>query len=55
LQAAAEELGVLALPPERRRALERLERSGRIENHVGRLRIPKPKWLFADGIISELL
>lgn len=55
LEAAAAELGVEALPSERRRALERLQKSGRIELDRRRLRIPKPKWLFADGIISELL
>ena len=56
LEAAASELGVTALPPERLRALERLERSQRIERYAGgRLRIPKSQWLFADGIISQLL
>jgi putative oxygen-independent coproporphyrinogen III oxidase len=56
LEGAASELGVIALPPERRRALERLERSQRLErSEAGRLRIPKSQWLFADGIISQLL
>ncbi|RYZ06543.1 MAG: radical SAM family heme chaperone HemW [Myxococcales bacterium] len=55
LQGAAAELGVPALPPERGRALDRLTARGRIEVADGRLRIPKSKWLFADGIISELL
>ena len=56
LEGSAEELGVPALPPERRRALDKLERSGRITRlENGRLCIPKSKWLFADGIISELL
>jgi oxygen-independent coproporphyrinogen-3 oxidase len=57
LDAAAADLGVTALPAERKRALERLEKSGRIERgpEAGRLRIPKHHWLFADGIISELL
>jgi oxygen-independent coproporphyrinogen-3 oxidase len=55
LEAAANELGVLALPPERRRALERLERSQRVERSADRLSIPKSQWLFADGIISQLL
>lgn len=55
LQAAAAELGVAALPPERKRALEKLERARRVVSDDGRLRIPKPQWLFADGIISELL
>jgi putative oxygen-independent coproporphyrinogen III oxidase len=55
LHGAARELGVEALPPERRRALERLEGKQRLETRSGRLRIPKQNWLFADGIISELL
>jgi oxygen-independent coproporphyrinogen-3 oxidase len=55
LHGAAEELGVPALPPERRRALDRLSARGQLESTEGRLRIPKSKWLFADGIISELL
>ena len=56
LQAAASDLGVTALPPERQRALERLQRTGRIEVEGDRrLRIPKSQWLFADGIISQLL
>ena len=55
LEAAASELGVTALPQERRTALDKLMAKGRIELDRGRLRIPKPQWLFADGIISELL
>jgi oxygen-independent coproporphyrinogen-3 oxidase len=55
LQAAAGELGVEPLPPERKRALDRLRERGRVEIADGRLRIPKSQWLFADGIISELL
>jgi oxygen-independent coproporphyrinogen-3 oxidase len=56
LERAAAELGVPALSPERKRALEKLERAQRIvRGEDGRLRIPKPQWLFADGIISELL
>lgn len=55
LESAANELGVVALPPERKQALERLLQRGRIELDRSRLRIPKPQWLFADGIISELL
>ncbi len=56
LEAAAAELGVAALPPERQRALERLQSTGRIELEGGRrLRIPKSQWLFADGIIGQLL
>ena len=55
LESAASELGVVALPSERKQALERLLQKGRIELDRRRLRIPKPQWLFADGIISELL
>jgi oxygen-independent coproporphyrinogen-3 oxidase len=55
LQAAALELGVAALPSERKRALDRLERAKRIEVAEGHLKLPKAQWLFADGIISELL
>lgn len=55
LEAAALELGVPALPPSRKRTLDKLERTQRIQRDGDRLRIPKPHWLFADGIISELL
>jgi putative oxygen-independent coproporphyrinogen III oxidase len=55
LEASASELGVSPLPDARNRALDRLLKNGRVELDRGRLRIPKPQWLFADGIISELL
>jgi putative oxygen-independent coproporphyrinogen III oxidase len=55
LHAAGAELGIDPLPPERKRALDRLHDRGRIEVSAGRLRLPKSQWLFADGIISELL
>jgi oxygen-independent coproporphyrinogen-3 oxidase len=55
LEAAASELGVNPLPAARQRALDKLLQNGRIELDRRRLRIPKPQWLFADGIISELL
>jgi putative oxygen-independent coproporphyrinogen III oxidase len=55
LEAAAAELGVEALPRERKRAFDRLLASGRVELTGRRLRIPQAKWLLADGIISELL
>ena len=55
LKAAGDELGIDPLPPERKRALDRLGDRGRVEVTAGRLRIPKAQWLFADGIISELL
>lgn len=55
LGGAGEELGVDALAGPRRAAVERALSRGRLEESGGRLRIPKPQWLFADGIISELL
>lgn len=55
LEASANELGVQPLPEGRKRALDQLLQNGRIELDRCRLRIPKPQWLFADGIISELL
>jgi len=55
LQAAGDELGIDPLPRARQTALDRLLGSGRVELDRRRLRIPKAKWLFADGIISELL
>jgi putative oxygen-independent coproporphyrinogen III oxidase len=55
LQAAGEELAVDPLPPSRRAAIARAQGGGRLEERDGRLRIPKQKWLFADGIISDLL
>ena len=53
--AAGRELGIDPLPAARRVAVEGALARGRLEGHDGRLRIPKPKWLFADGIISELM
>ncbi len=55
LKVAGDELGIDPLPHERKRALDRLCDRGRVEVTAGRLRIPKSQWLFADGIISELL
>jgi putative oxygen-independent coproporphyrinogen III oxidase len=55
LAASAAELGVDALTTDRKRALDRLTRTERVRFDQGRLRIPKSQWLFADGIISELL
>jgi hypothetical protein len=55
LEAAANALDVNPWPDGRQRALDKLLRKGRIERDGCRLRIPKPHWLFADGIISELL
>jgi oxygen-independent coproporphyrinogen-3 oxidase len=55
LEGAAEELDVPAWPPARARSRDKLLAQGRLENWGGRLRIPKRHWLFADGIIAELL
>ena len=55
LEASARELDVDPLPEARQRALDRLLKTGRVELDGRRLRIPKPQWLFADGIISQLL
>jgi coproporphyrinogen III oxidase-like Fe-S oxidoreductase len=55
LDAAGRELGVDALGGDRRAAVARALERGRLERSGSRLRIPKPQWLFADGIISELL
>lgn len=41
--------------PERRRASEPLLRSGRLQQEEERLRIPPEHWLFADGIVRELM
>lgn len=55
LTAAAAELGVDGLASGRGAALQRALERGRIESVDGRLRIPKSRWLLADGIISDLL
>lgn len=55
LEGAAEKLGVTAWPAARARARDKLLEQGRLEWTGPRLRIPKRHWLFADGIIAELL
>jgi oxygen-independent coproporphyrinogen-3 oxidase len=55
LRAAGAELGIDPFARGREGALARALERGRLERVDGRLRIPKPQWLFADGIISELL
>lgn len=56
LEAAAAELGTEALPADRARELEKLLERGSIERlENGRLRVPRQRWLLADGIISRLL
>ncbi|MDB4998787.1 MAG: hypothetical protein JWM74_6219 [Myxococcaceae bacterium] len=54
IDANAAELGVEAWPEDRRRALERLEASGRVEREGSRLVIPPRAWLFADDTAARL-
>jgi oxygen-independent coproporphyrinogen-3 oxidase len=55
LDAAGRELAIDPFAGDRRAAIKRGLERGRLESHEGRLRIPKRQWLFADGIISDLL
>ncbi|MDX2055336.1 MAG: radical SAM family heme chaperone HemW [Polyangiaceae bacterium] len=55
LEKAAEELGTEPYPPSRARAVKKLTARGQLIQEDGWLRIPPSAWLFADGIISELL
>jgi oxygen-independent coproporphyrinogen-3 oxidase len=55
LDGAARELGLEAWTPERRRAAERLERTGRLNKIGGRIWIPEASWRVADGIIAALI
>ena len=55
LNAAGRELGVDPFTPERRAAVERALRRGHLEETGGRFRIPRQRWLLADGIITDLL
>jgi oxygen-independent coproporphyrinogen-3 oxidase len=52
---AAARSGATLWTPARRRAATRLIERGRLLEQGPRLSIPKPAWLFSDGIISELL
>jgi oxygen-independent coproporphyrinogen-3 oxidase len=52
---AAARSGATLWTPARRRAATRLIERGRLLEQGSRLSIPKPAWLFSDGIISELL
>jgi oxygen-independent coproporphyrinogen-3 oxidase len=54
LEAAAGPLGIRALTDGRRRAMERLAKTGRLEVEGSRVRIPKQAWVLADGIAAEL-
>lgn len=55
LDEAAAKTGGEAWTPARERAVRRLVERGRLVRDGARLVIPKAAWLFADGIIAELL
>jgi oxygen-independent coproporphyrinogen-3 oxidase len=56
LEAAARDSGAeRALGPERERAVRKLVAEGRLERDGSRLRIPPAAWLFADGVVRDLL
>jgi putative oxygen-independent coproporphyrinogen III oxidase len=55
LDAAEAECKSPAWTPRRLRALDKLERTGRVTRQGSRIAIPKAQWLFADGIIAELI
>lgn len=55
LDAVGAELGLDPWTRVRRAAAERLARRGRLQISDGRLAIPRPAWLFADGTIAALL
>jgi oxygen-independent coproporphyrinogen-3 oxidase len=55
VERAAAELGVDPWTKERARSVERLTAQGRLARSGSRLYIPKPHWLFADGIIASVL
>jgi putative oxygen-independent coproporphyrinogen III oxidase len=55
VEAAAIRTGASFWSPARRRSARRLIERGRLVEDGPRLFIPKAAWLFADGIISELL
>jgi coproporphyrinogen III oxidase-like Fe-S oxidoreductase len=49
------ETGARGWTPERTRTVERLERAGRVERRGDRVRIPHASWLFADGVVRDLI
>jgi putative oxygen-independent coproporphyrinogen III oxidase len=55
LEAAAAELDTLLWTPERARTRDRLLAQGKLTLERGVAAIPQRHWLFADGIISELM
>ncbi len=52
---AERETGAAVWTREREKAAERLIRAGRLVRESDTLRIPKSAWLFADGVVRELL
>lgn len=54
IDAAAEELEIAGLTPERRRVAGWLEARGRIEQSGSTLRIPRASWLWADDTAARL-
>jgi len=55
LEALERETGASGWTAERRRVAERLVRAGRLAVDGARLRIPRSAWLFADGVVRELI
>ncbi len=55
LESSAAELGTPLWTAERARARDRLLAQGKLELNGGTARIPKRHWLFADGIIANLM
>jgi oxygen-independent coproporphyrinogen-3 oxidase len=55
IEAAASECGARAWTPARAAARDKLLAQKRLEATGSRLTIPKASWLFADGIIAELM
>lgn len=54
LDAAAEELGLQAWTPSRRRQADRLEKAGKLEREGQRICIARKAWIFTDGIAADL-
>ena len=55
LDALERDLGLQVWTQEREKAVARLARAGRIERRGARLVIPRSAWLFADGVVRELI
>ncbi len=54
LASVGDELGVVGWTDARRRVADKLIARGRLERDGARVRVPRPSWLFADGIAAEL-